>query len=87
MIIEPNTYETLTTEGKIGILIYIAREKANMSRKQLASKIGVSVSIIIAIEDIFKENGRRQTIKFSEIENIAEALGLPIQAILPKNIY
>ena len=87
MIIEPNTYETLTTEGKIGILIYIAREKANMSRKQLASKIGVSVSIIIAIEDIFKENGRRQTIKFSEIENIAEALGLPIQSILPKNIY
>ena len=88
MIIEPNSFETLTTEGKIGILIYIAREKAGVSRKQLATKIDKSVNVIIAIEDLFKEkDGRRQTISFSEIESIANALNLPIQSLLPKNLH
>lgn len=88
MIVEPNSFETLSTEGKIGILIYIAREKAGMSRKQLAAKINKSVNVIIAIEDLFKErDGRRQTIAFSEIELIASALNLPIQSLLPKNLY
>ncbi len=88
MIVEPNSFETLTTEGKIGILIYIAREKAGVSRKQLATKIDKSVNVIIAIEDLFKEkDGRRQTISFSEIESIANALNLPIQSLLPKNLH
>ncbi len=88
MIVEPNSFETLSTEGKIAILIYIARERAGMSRKQLAAKIDKSVNVVIAIEDLFKGgDGRRQTISFSEIESIANALNLPIQSLLPKNLY
>lgn len=84
MIADPTVYDTLTTEGKIGILVYIAREKAGMSRKQLAAKIDKSVNVVIAIEDLFKgESGRRQKITISEIESIANALSIPVASLLP----
>lgn len=84
MITDPTVYDTLTTEGKIGILVYIAREKAGMSRKQLAAKIDKSVNVIIAIEDLFKgDTGRRQKITVSEIESIANALDIPVKSLMP----
>ena len=85
MISDPTIYDTLTSEGKIGIHIFVAREKQGMSRKALAAKTGLSVSVIIAIEDLFKEkDGRRQTITYSEIELIADALNIPVSCLLPR---
>lgn len=84
MITDPTVYDTLTTEGKIGVLIYIAREKKGMSRKQLAAKIDKSVNVLIAIEDLFKgESGRRRRITVSEIESIANALDIPVKSLMP----
>lgn len=84
-IINANAYENLTSDEKIGILIYISRESQNISRKQLASKIGKSVEVISAIENMFlKRETRRQTISYSEIELIAQALNVDINYILPK---
>jgi hypothetical protein len=41
--------------------------------------------VIIAIEDLFKEkDGRRQTITYSEIELIADALNIPVSCLLPR---
>ncbi len=85
MISDPTIYDTLTSEGKIGINIFLAREKQGMSRKALAAKTGLSVNVIIAIEDLFKEkDGRRQTITYSEIELIADALNIPVSCLLPR---
>ncbi|MFM6153355.1 MAG: hypothetical protein ACKPE3_10205 [Sphaerospermopsis kisseleviana] len=56
-----------------------------MSRKQLASKIGKSVEVISAIENMFqRRETRRQSISYCEIESIALALNVPISHILPK---
>ena len=61
MISDPTIYDTLTSEGKIGIHIFLAREKQGMSRKALAAKTGLSVNVIIAIEDLFKERMRKSS--------------------------
>jgi transcriptional regulator with XRE-family HTH domain len=56
-----------------------------MSRKQLASKVGKTVEVISAIENLFQHReSRRQSIAYSEIELIARALDVPINQILPK---
>ena len=84
-ITDANVYENLTSDEKIGILIFICRESQNISRKQLASKIGKSVEVISAIENMFqRRETRRQSISYSEIESIALALNVPINHILPK---
>lgn len=84
-ITDPNVYENLTSDEKIGILIYICRESQNISRKQLASKIGKSVEVIAAIENMFqRRETRRQSISYNEIESIAQALEVPVNHILPK---
>ena len=82
---DPNVFEELTPDEKIGVLIYICRESNDISRKQLASKIGKSVEVITAIETMFlRREARRQSISYSEIEAIAHALEIPITKILPK---
>jgi transcriptional regulator with XRE-family HTH domain len=85
VIDHPNSYENLTTEEKIGILIFICRESKNISRKQLASKTGKTVEVVSAIENLFQHReGKRQSITYGEIEMIAQALEVPISHILPK---
>lgn len=84
-ITDANVYENLTSDEKIGILIFICRESQNISRKQLASKIGKSVEVVSAIENMFqRRETRRQSISYCEIESIALALNVPINHILPK---
>lgn len=85
IITDANVYDNLTAEEKIGILIFICREQKNMSRKQLASKVGKTVEVISAIENLFQHReSRRQSIAYSEIEAIARALDVPLNQILPK---
>lgn len=82
---DANIYENFTSDEKIGILIYLCRESKNIPRKQLASKIGKSVEVLAAIENMFlRRETRRQSISYSEIEAIAEALEVPVNYILPK---
>lgn len=85
IVVNPNAYENLTAEEKIGILIFICRESKNISRKQLASKLGKTVEVVSAIENLFQHReARRQSISYGEIEAIAQALEVPISHILPK---
>lgn len=85
-ITNPNAYENLNTDEKIGVLIYICRESLNIPRKQLASKIGKSVDVIAAIETMFlRRESRRQSISFSEVEAIAQALEVDVSTLLPKS--
>ena len=85
IVSNPNAWENLTAEEKVGLLIFICRESKNISRKQLASKVGKTVDVISAIENLFQHReAKRQSIGYGEIEAIAQALEVPISHILPK---
>jgi ribosome-binding protein aMBF1 (putative translation factor) len=83
-LINPNAYENLTEEEKIGLHVFVAREQAGIPREELAKKLNISAAVLRSIEILWYDKTRRNCIKYSEIEAIAGALGCSINYLLPK---
>jgi DNA-binding XRE family transcriptional regulator len=82
--VNPSIYDLLSYEEKISLHIFVARERAGISREDLAKELNIAVTVLRNIETIFHEKTRRKSISCGELDEIAKALGYPISALLPK---
>jgi DNA-binding Xre family transcriptional regulator len=82
--INPTVYDLLSYEEKISLHIFIAREKAGISREDLAKSLNIAVTVLRNIETMFHEKTRRKSISCGELDEIAKALGCPVSRLLPR---
>jgi ribosome-binding protein aMBF1 (putative translation factor) len=84
-LVNPTIYEMLDFEEKVSINVWIAREKAGLTRTDLAKMLNITPDVMRNIETMWHDKTRRQSIGLGELQAIAVALNCPLMRLMPKD--